>query len=144
MVSETRLEEYRGIIARASTWSRSRSDIVAVGVVGSWARGVPRADSDVDIVVLTTDKAAYVESDEWAEAFLGEPAPVVRRAEWGALTERRLQLPSGFEVEMGFVAPSWAAADPVDPGTAAVVGDGGLLPVYDPDGILAKLAATAG
>jgi hypothetical protein len=60
----------------------------------------------------------------------------------GALTERRLRLPSGLEIEFGFVEPSWANVDPVDPGTAAVVLHGGLLPVYDPHGSLKLLAAT--
>lgn len=143
MVSDARIEEYRAVLEHLSNWAPSRPDIVAVGVVGSWARGIRRSDSDVDIVVLTTEKQAYLETDDWIEASLGEPLPVVRRAEWGVLTERRLQTPSGFEVEMGFVAPSWAATDPVDPGTATVVGGGGLLPIYDPDGILKALAATA-
>ena len=43
---------------------------------------------------------------------------------------------------MGFVEPSWAATDPVDPGAAEVVSDGSLLPTYDPDGLLAQLAST--
>lgn len=143
MVSDARIEEFRAVVERLADWAISRPDIVAVGVVGSWARGIPHNDSDIDVVVLTTEKQAYLETDEWIEASLGAPFPVVRRAEWGALTERRLQLPSGSEVEMGFVAPSWAGTDPVDPGTAKVVGGGGLLPVYDPDGILETLAAAA-
>jgi predicted nucleotidyltransferase len=140
MVSSARIEEYKAVIERIANWAPSRPDIVAVGVVGSWARGVPRRDSDVDIIVLTTERRAYLDTDEWIEASLGEPLPVVRRAEWGTLTERRLRMPSGFEVEMGFVAPSWARTNPVDPGTATVVGNGGLLPVYDPQGLLAALA----
>ncbi|MCH8986520.1 MAG: nucleotidyltransferase domain-containing protein, partial [Acidobacteria bacterium] len=88
------------------------SDIVAVGVVGSRARGTQRDHSDVDIVVLTTRKTAYTATDHWVEQALGQQAPAVRRAEWGRLSERRLRLPSGFEVDMGCVDPSWAATDP--------------------------------
>ncbi len=75
---------------------------------------------------------------------VGQRIPVVRHAEWGALTERRLQFPSGFEGEMGFVERSWAATDPVDSGTAEVVTGGALLPIYDPEGLLAQLARTVG
>ena len=92
-------------------------------------------------VVLTPQKVAYTAQDGWIETALGQAVPVVRRAEWGALTERRVQLPSGFEVEFGFVEPSWARTDPIDPGTAMVVVDGGLQPVYDPEAVLVRLAA---
>jgi hypothetical protein len=97
----------------------------------------------VDLVVLTPAKATYTATDGWIKAAIGQPTPVVRRTEWGALTERRLRLPSGLEVEFGFVEPSWASIDPIDSGTAAVVIDGGLLPVYDPEGLLGLLAATS-
>ena len=141
MVSDTRVAEYQTVVAGATTWAESQADIVAVGVVGSWARGTPNADSDVDFVVLTPRTTAYTEDDGWIEAAIGQTLPVVRRAEWGPLTERRLKLPSGFEIEFGFVEPSWARIDPIDPGTAEVVADGGLLPVYDPEALLGTLAA---
>ena len=48
----------------------------------------------------------------------------MRTKEWGRLTERRVRLSSGLEVDFGFVDPSWTATDPVDPGTASVVLDG--------------------
>ncbi len=141
MVADARVAEYESVVAGVTAWAESQPDIVAVGVVGSWARGYPRDGSDVDFVVLTPQKAAYTAQDGWIETALGQAVPVVRRAEWGALTERRVQLPSGFEVEFGFVEPSWARTDPIDPGTAMVVVDGGLQPVYDPEAVLVRLAA---
>ncbi len=144
MVTDARTSEYRNVVASVSEWATSQGDIVAVGVVGSWARGDQHDDSDIDIVAITTNKTTYAATDEWIEPAVGQRIPVVRHAEWGALTERRLQLPSGFEVEMGFVERSWAATDPVDSGTAEVVTGGALLPIYDPDGLLAQLARTVG
>lgn len=49
-------------------------------------------------------------------------------------------LPSGLEVEAGIAPPSWAAMDEMDPGTHRVVRDG-LIPLYDPDGLLPTLSA---
>jgi predicted nucleotidyltransferase len=141
MVTDARLAEYTAVVAGVSRWASSRQDIVAIGVVGSWARGTYRPDSDVDIVVLTTAMTAYIDRDDWIEPAFGQRLPVVRRAQWGVLIERRLQLPSGLEVEMGFVPASWAEIDPLDPGTNQVVKDGGLVPVYDPSGVLTQLAA---
>ncbi len=144
MVTDARTSEYRSVLTNVSEWATSQRDIVAVGVVGSWTRGDQYDDSDVDIVIVTTNKTTYTATDDWIESAVGQRVPVVRHAEWGVLTERRLQLPSGFEVEMGFVEPAWAATDPVDSGTAEVVAGGGLLPIYDPDGLLAQLARTVG
>jgi uncharacterized protein len=141
VVTDARNSEYEAVVGRVCRWAASRTDIVAVGVVGSWARGTQRPDSDVDIVVLTADTAAYLDSDDWIENAFDTTLPVIRRAEWGVLTERRLLLPSGLDLEMGFVEPSWAKTDPIDPGTREVVRDGGLVAVYDPDGMLSRLAS---
>ena len=141
MVTDAHVAEYESVVASVTTWAESRADIVAVGVVGSWARGNQHDDSDVDFVVLTPNKTAYTARDGWIRTALGRTVPVVRRAEWGVLTERRLKLPSGFEIEFGFVEPSWANTDPIDPCTAELAINGGLLPVYDPQSLLARLAA---
>lgn len=81
----------------------------------------------------------YVTSEQWIESAVLERASVVRRMDWGPLlTERRLRLGSGFEVEFGFAPIAWASTDPVDPGTAGVV-RGGLRALHDPDEVLAEL-----
>lgn len=143
MVSNTRMIEYKKVLSSVTSWAERDDDIVAVGLIGSWARGGHTMDSDVDIIVLTPDMMKYTATDAWIEGAVGQSIPVVRRAEWGVLTERRLRLPSGFEVEVGFVNPSWASIDPLDGGTAEVVEDGGLVPLYDPEGSLARLVETA-
>jgi predicted nucleotidyltransferase len=33
-------------------WVEDRSDLRALGLVGSWAKGTARADSDLDLLVL--------------------------------------------------------------------------------------------
>jgi predicted nucleotidyltransferase len=144
MVSDSRVAEFAGLVARVTQWAESEEDIVAVGVVGSWARGSQHDNSDLDLIVLTSHKTAYTTTDGWIEAVVGRPALVVRRAEWGAVTERRLRLRSGFEVEFGFTEPSWASIHPIDPGTAQGIADDGLLPLYDPEDLLGTLATTAG
>jgi hypothetical protein len=109
-----------------------------LALVGSFARGAARPDSDVDLILLTDDPAAYVFDAGWATD-LGA-AKIVRTRSWGPLTERRLLLPSGLEVEVGVVLPLWASTDPVDAGTRRVVTDGMRI-LYDPDHRFAALAA---
>jgi predicted nucleotidyltransferase len=138
-VNAPRRAEYERILDRLAAWASVQADIVAIAVVGSWARGQPRMDSDIDAVVLTTDTARYTGRDDWVAAAAGHAAPIVRRQDWGVLQERRVRLPSGLEVEYGFVPPSWAATEPVDAGTRDVA-EHGFHPIYDPHGILQRLS----
>lgn len=95
----------------------------------------------MDLVVLADDVARFVEGEDWA-AELGAPG-VARTRAWGPVTERRLVLPSGLEVDVGIAPVSWAGVDPPDPGTLAVV-RGGLEVLHDPDGLLAGIADAGG
>ena len=138
-VSRDRRTEVDHLLVTASRWASGEPDITALGLAGSWARGTASMSSDVDLVVLTTSPDSCIRSEEWLGDF-GDP-PVVRTQEWGGvLTERRVRLESGLEVEFGFTMPVWAAVAPVDAGTRRVVSDG-LRPLYDPVGCLAKLIA---
>ena len=98
-----------------------QEDIVGVAVVGSWARKNARMDSDVDLVILTDGKERYLADWSWVPAAVGEPAGILRTQDWGPVTDRRIVLPSGLEIEFGFAGRSWALADPVEAGTARVI-----------------------
>ncbi len=127
--------DVRELLQGLLAWGSRRADVRAIALVGSWARGEASCGSDVDVVLLTTDPASYLTTDDWALA-LG--AKVVGTRQWGVLTERRLLTATGVEVDFGVVHPSWAATAPIDEGTAEVARDG-LIPVYDPDAVLQRL-----
>lgn len=141
MVTEERTNEVGALIARLDGWARGRPEVVAVGLVGSWARGEARMDSDLDVVLLAENREPFVRDDAWVHALGG--TGLVRTRGWGPVTERRFVLPSGFEVELGVAPPTWAATDPVDRGTRRVV-TGGMSIVYDPEGLLARLMHACG
>jgi hypothetical protein len=48
--------------------------------------------------------------------------------------------PTDSWVEIGIGTPAWAERTPVDAGTRRVASDG-LVPLYDPDGLITALAA---
>lgn len=131
-----RADEVLQVTEQAAGWARARTDIVGMALVGSWARGAGRLDSDVDLIALAGDPDQYARSDEWPTAF--GHATVVRRRRWGTVAETRIRLPSGLELELGIAPPSWAGTDPVDPGTRQVVQDG-LRVLTDPCGLLERL-----
>jgi predicted nucleotidyltransferase len=118
-------------------WARE-SAMLAVAVVGSYARGTARADSDVDLVLLVANPERFFASADWIKRF-GEICSF-RDEDWGRLRSRRVYYVSGLEVEFGFSDAAWAITEPVDPGTKTVV-DGGLLCVYDPQSVLRLLKA---
>ncbi|WP_331449598.1 nucleotidyltransferase domain-containing protein [Streptomyces prasinus] len=137
-ISQERVAEAQEIINRITRWAANRQDIVGLLLVGSFARDAARPDSDIDIVLLTTDQAQYFNS-AWAnELALGE---LIRTQSWGPITERRYAAASGLEVEIGISSPEWAQTDTVDPGTRRVVTDG-ARPLHDPAGVLAALIQT--
>jgi predicted nucleotidyltransferase len=138
MVTEERTTEVRELLGRVGALAARRPDVVAVALVGSWARGRPRMGSDVDLVVLTTDKPTYLREESWMAELGG--TRIIRTRDWGPLyTERRFVLPSGLEVEFGVAPPAWAATDQPDPNTGEEIGNGGLRALYDPEGLLSRL-----
>jgi hypothetical protein len=94
------------LVAALGTWSESRSDVLALGIVGSYGYGHPRLGSDVDLILLPDELDSH-------GAWLGIRSPVapsrlIRHQQWGAVTEWRFRRPSGLHVELGIALPSWA------------------------------------
>lgn len=125
------------IVEELTRWACKRPDVIAVALVGSHARGEPGPDSDVDVLLISANPAAYEESDAWIAGTPCRERAYVRR--WGRLTEHRLLMDDGPEVELGVVGAEWATDRPVDPGTHRVVSDG-MVVLHDPEGILGALS----
>ncbi|WP_329407739.1 nucleotidyltransferase domain-containing protein [Streptomyces sp. NBC_00704] len=140
-VSPQRAAEMGSVTGRVARWAAGRGDAAGLLLVGSCARGAARADSDVDLLLLSTAPDGYAADDAWLrELSLGE---VVRVRAWGPLTEWRHRTGSGLEVELCVGPADWARTDPVDAGTRRVVTDG-ARPLYDPAGMLEALIRACG
>lgn len=139
MAAPDRRREVDLLLERAQEWAADRADVAAVALVGSWARGEEEAGSDVDLVLLAEAPAVYTEGEDWVDD-LAPGAALIQTRDWVAIVERRLQLPSGLEADVGIGRPTWASTTPLDPGTLRVVRDGFRV-VYDPRGLLAALRA---
>lgn len=119
------------VAARVAAWASGRREILGAGV----------ADSGSRLILLVEDAAAYTQRADWIHA-LGATR-IVRTERFGPLTERRLALPSGVEVEVGIVEPAWASVVPLDPLTREVV-EAGFRILHDPHGLLRSLVSTVG
>ena len=112
-----------------AAWAPDRPDILGVGVAGS------------KLILLAEDVTAYTQHADWIDA-LGA-SRVVRTERRGRLTERRLALRSGLELEVAVAEPSWASVVPLDPETRRLV-ENGFRILHDPHGLLRALVAAVG
>jgi predicted nucleotidyltransferase len=117
------------------SWATAQADIEGVALVGSYARGAATEDSDVDLMILTFERAKYLENQDWLSLF-GEIEQSTNET-WGAVKTIRATYKTSPEIEYNFSTPSWAAI-PVDAGTRRVVNDGMKI-LFDPTGILDAL-----
>jgi hypothetical protein len=117
------------------TWATAQPDIEGIALVGSYARGTPTENSDVDLMILTSERARYLEDQDWLSLF-GEIERSTNET-WGDVKTIRATYKTGAEIEYNFSTPSWAAI-PVDAGTRRVVNDGMKI-LFDPTGMLDAL-----
>ena len=136
------LAESRALTEGIASWVKARSDLKALGLVGSWARGDARPDSDLDLLILADNPAVYRLSDDWLYHL---PLPEMFRvsshkgATYGVVWSCHALLQSGAELELTFAAVDWAATDPIDASTRDIVLTGFRV-IVDKDGSLRRLA----
>ena len=129
-------EHISSFFNQINTWSESQSNIIAIALVGSYARGDATDLSDVDLVIITSSPEAMINNPEWIENF-DRPKKIIFE-DWGKVQSIRALYPNGLEVEFGITGTNWLA-QPIDEGTMSVIEDG-IQVVFERDGYLsAKL-----
>jgi predicted nucleotidyltransferase len=86
LVESMPIEEVEILIERIIRWAAEEESIQAIALVGSWARGVARDDSDVDLVILTEAPEVYLINDQWMSKF-GEVEKITDE-DWGLFDPR--------------------------------------------------------
>jgi predicted nucleotidyltransferase len=124
------VDERPAFLDAIERWAAARSDVAGAALVGSYARGTARPQSDVDLVLLCSDPERFLAGD-WISHF-GE-VDTFAMENYGALNSLRVLYRSGLEVEFGIASRSWAST-PIDPGTRRVLTDGFRI-LYDPEQI---------
>ena len=111
----------KNFIHKLKAYAENTSHIDSVIVVGSYARGTEKESSDIDIVIITSDKAEMITNQNFAKKF----GKVCRQQTeyYGPCTSFRVWYMDGKEVEFGIVEPSWIST-PLDAGTRKVLSDG--------------------
>jgi uncharacterized protein len=121
---------------------RARDDLRALAICGSWARGSPRADSDLDLLILAREPGEWRADLGWLRDLpfeqTGFRIHAVKTATYGAVWSAHIRLGLNIELEITFGETAWAADAPIDPGTLRIVSDGIAIDV-DKDRLLTKL-----
>jgi predicted nucleotidyltransferase len=130
------------ILSRIAAWARSRADILGLALVGSWARGTARYDSDIDLVILVSEPEKFRADVHWLAEIEWTDRDITawHDAQYGSAWSRHVELWPDREIELTFCAPSWAATNPIDPGTIQVV-SGGCRILVDKAELLKNLMA---
>lgn len=123
------------LLDTAIEWAKSESEIDGLAVVGSHARGSPRPDSDIDLVVISEHRDKFLTNPVWLNRF--GPTKSYQMENWGLIQSLRVFFEKGLEVEFGFGDQKWVAI-PTDSGTRNVISNGFRI-LYDPHGLLQRL-----
>jgi uncharacterized protein len=130
------------ILTEVTQWVRQHPEISAVALVGSWARGTARVDSDIDLMFLTLNSAIFRSDKQWVGEInwqsLGGEVTDWQDADYGAVWSRHIRLGDATKIEFSFGLPSWASVDPIDLGTLGVVSNGCRI-LHDPEGLFGRL-----
>lgn len=132
------------IVSAVSSWAIKRSDMRAMALVGSWARGNQGQVSDIDLLLLSDCAHEYWQSPEWLTEIdfrdSGYRLSSSESTNYGVVWSRHMHLLPPAEVELTFAECCWAQTEPVDSGTRSVVKDAFKI-IFDKDRMLSKLVA---
>lgn len=112
---------FENFINQTINWATNETLINSIILIGSYVRGTQKADSDIDLVVVTSDKQHYIDNPSIFN-YYGE----IERSNiefYGECTSVRIWYKSGLEVEFGIVTSMWVNK-PLDHGTLQALTDG--------------------
>ena len=103
-------------------WSDYQNQIKGVAIVGSFARGDFHSKSDVDLVIISTNKEVTIQ--DILSEFKYDVVNRHQLEQWGPfLTSLRIFYDNEIEVEYGVTTNVWVK-EPLDKGTKEVVSNG--------------------
>ncbi len=136
------------ILEKVANWAEIRSEILALALVGSYARGEAKPDSDIDLMAIASNPEFFRQNHDWMHQINWESINckilTFNDAEYGAVWSRHIYLTNlsnqfnNIKLEISFGLPTWASINPIDSGTFNVVSRGCKI-LYDSQGILTNL-----
>ncbi|MGB3694665.1 MAG: nucleotidyltransferase domain-containing protein [Spirulinaceae cyanobacterium] len=130
------------ILAQVTQWASMDVNIIALALVGSYAKGDFRFDSDIDLMFLTPDPLIFKNSQTWIKEIDWQYLDLTIKAwediNYGVVWSRHIYFTNQTEIEFSFGFLSWASINPLEIGTFRVVNNGCRI-LYDPKCLLQNL-----
>lgn len=102
-------------------WAEKEKQIESIILVGSYAKETYKETSDIDLVIITSNKKDFLKNQKFIKMFGDVNKSQIEY--YGACTSIRVWYKDGKEVEFGIVNPTWIE-EPLDKGTNKVLNDG--------------------
>jgi len=93
------IDHLRDFLNAFINWAVVQDDVQAIALVGSYARGAARDDSDIDLVLLTDQPQKYLDNLKWIERFGN--VDKYQTEDYGKLISIRVWYLNSYEVEYG-------------------------------------------
>lgn len=113
-------------------WGSRNHNILAIGLVGSYARREEGPTSDVDLISIAYHPSRLLDDVAWVGRFGRLTSKTVE--DFGLVQSLRCISDTGIELELGITSQRWCAP-PIDRGTSSVINDG-IDVIFDPTGRL--------
>ena len=108
-------------IIRLREWATHELFIESIVLVGSYARGTQNSGSDIDLILVTSQKQFYIENTDVFSFYNNIQKTNIEF--YGECTSIRVWYENGLEVEYGMVTQKWVEI-PLEAGTMQVLSDG--------------------
>ena len=131
--AESRREKLHGDLREWGMRERAVLGLVEVGRIA-------QPESQIAVVVLLDDTGALASDTDWMAHF--GSVERISDDDRGPLRAKRVHYADGKAMVFGFASPEWAATDPCEAATLAVV-ESGFRVLYDPKTLLRNLAIAA-
>lgn len=140
------------VVLRSLTrWANNHEDVCAAALVGSWARGTARMESDIDVMFLVNNPSQFRLEERWVNEI--DWPNTLKICSWedktyGVVWSRHILLKADLDdaplvAELSFGLHSWADVNPIDAGTRQVM-SGGCRILYESDNQLTLLVDKLG
>jgi uncharacterized protein len=123
-------DQVKSLEANWRNWAEEDSAIHAVAIVGSYAKGTAREDSDIDLMIICDVPEYYLSNVDWSTRF--GKIQKAEREDWGLVQTWRVVYDPDMEVEYNFTTTQWCCDTELAQGTGRVISEG-VRVVYDPE-----------
>jgi len=130
---------FEQFVQNLEAFAAAEASIEAVVIVGSWANGTAKPESDIDVIMVTSSTDRLLSEYTWVYKFGRSLSS--DEEDYDLVHVLRAFYDGGMEVEFGITTEAWLADDQLK-ATGKIL-DTGCKVVYDPKNLIAAFREKA-